>query len=55
MITLFTIIEQVEERMAVLRELTVKHSKEVAAHVPNVAGVRLNGKPDRRFKAAKRV
>ncbi len=55
MADLFKIIEQVEAQMVDLRALTVKHSKELAAHIPTVPGRRLNGKPDRRYKAAKRV
>ena len=55
MAELFALIGEVEEQMVELRALTVKHSKELAAHVDGVAGRRLNGKPDRRYKAAKRV
>ncbi len=55
MAELFALISEVEEQMVELRALTVKHSKELAAHVEGVPGRRLNGKPDRRYKAAKRV
>ncbi len=55
MAELFALIGEIEEQMVELRALTVKHSKELAAHNEGVAGRRRNGKPDRRYKAAKRV
>lgn len=51
---IFMIIDAIETNMKQLRRLTVQHSKEVAKYTKTKAGVRLNGKIDRRYKASRK-
>jgi hypothetical protein len=51
---LFDIITQLELQCMELRELASQHSREIAMYT-GTAGLKLDGKPDRRWKAAKKL